>query len=160
MNIFLFSESLKMKKNIGNINSARTGGRMIRFEELGFESFDAYLQRFFDTLLPSNKTYEYFVDWEKVKKAVNEHLDEIYLLNSLSEVENRERGKKLAELLKKYPQVVEVIPLLIAERVKRGVIEIFDPEIEAFLEFSFAKSRVNEKTIPEIVKFCRNTGAF
>ena len=59
---------------------------MVKFKELGFRDFKEYEDHFFNTLLPTNKTYEYFVDWDKVKSAINKYLDEISLLNSLTKV--------------------------------------------------------------------------
>jgi len=47
---------------------------------------------------------------------------------------------------------------LIAERVKNGRIDIFDPEIEKFLIFEFKQSKVNKSTIPQIIDFCIKTG--
>ena len=131
---------------------------MVRFKELGFSNFNDYTKRFFDTLLPTNKTYEYFVDWDKVKNAVNRYLDELSLLNSLTKVVASERGKHLHSLLTKYPQIVEVIPLLIAERVKNGRIDLFDPDMERFIVFEFNRSKVNKNTIPLIIEFCVKTG--
>lgn len=93
---------------------------MVKFKELGFETFEEYSEYFFKTLLPSNKTYEYFVDWKKVKKAINKYLDELSLLNSLTKVDASKREKYLYSLLSKYPKIVEVIPFLIAERAKNG----------------------------------------
>lgn len=131
---------------------------MVKFKELGFSSFEDYQQTFFNTLLPSNKTYEYFVDWDKVKSAVNKYLDELSLLNSLTKIDINSRVKRLHSLLMKYPQIVEVIPVLIAERAKNGKIDIFDPEIETFLSIEFEPSKVNEETIQQIVDFCIKTG--
>ena len=39
-----------------------TEGHMIKYKKLGFKSLEEYTEHFFATLLPSNKTYEYFVD--------------------------------------------------------------------------------------------------
>ena len=64
---------------------------MARFKDLGFKSFEDYVRNFFDTLLPSNKTYEYFVDWKKVKAEVNKYLDELSLLNSLTKIDAEKR---------------------------------------------------------------------
>jgi len=50
---------------------------MVKFEELGFKSFEDYKKTFFDSLLPSNKTYEYFVDWDKIKNMVKKNLDKL-----------------------------------------------------------------------------------
>jgi len=131
---------------------------MVKFKELGFNNFEEYKKKFFNTLLPSNKTYEYFVDWDKVKSAVNKYLDELSLLNSLTKIDASKRVKYFQSLLIKYPQVVETIPFLIAERAKKERIDIFDPEIESFLSFEFKRSKVSKKAIPQIVDFCIKTG--
>ncbi|MEO0195103.1 MAG: DpnII family type II restriction endonuclease [candidate division WOR-3 bacterium] len=131
---------------------------MVRFKELGFPTFEEYKKTFFETLLKTNKTYEYFVDWNKVRRNLEIYLNEIQLLNSLTKVRSEERENHLAKLLKEYPKTVEVIPLIIAERVKNKKIDIFDPEIENYITLEFEKSRVNERTIPEIVEFCKKAG--
>ncbi len=131
---------------------------MIRFKELGFETFDHYIKHFFDTLLPSNKTYEYFVDWYKVKKVVKKYNVELSLLNSLTKVDASDREKEFSNLLSKYPHIIEVIPLLIAERVKDGKIDVFDPTLEEIIVFEFRESNVNKSTIPQIIEFCIKTG--
>ena len=131
---------------------------MVKFKELGFKDFDQYTSYFFNTLLPTNKTYEYFVDWNKVKNVLNKYLEELSLLNSLTKVVPQKQEKHLYSLLTKYPQVVEVIPFLIAERVRNGRIDIFDTDLEEFLTFEFERSKVNKKIIPKIIKFCKNTG--
>ncbi len=131
---------------------------MVKFKELGFRDFDEYIAHFFNALLPTNKTYEYFVDWNKVKNVINKYLDELSLLNSLTKVGTAEREKHLYSLLAKYPQIVEIIPFLIAERVKNGRIDIFDPDLEQFLIFEFKRSKVNKEIIPRIIEFCIKTG--
>ena len=131
---------------------------MVKHKELGFENFEKYTSHFFNTLLPSNKTYEYFVDWDKVKRAINKHLNELSLLNSLTKIDTSKKKEHLYSLLIKYPQVVEVLPLLIAERVKNGEIDIFDPEVEQFMVFEFKRSKVSKDTIPNIIEFCIKTG--
>ncbi|ACI19398.1 DpnII family type II restriction endonuclease [Dictyoglomus thermophilum] len=131
---------------------------MVKFKELGFKDFDEYKSYFFDNLLSSNKTYDYFVDWTKVKEAVNQHLIELSLLNSLTKVEPKDIKKHLQDLLLEYPQVVEVIPLLIAERIRNGKIDIFEPSIEEFITFEFERSRINESNVYQIVNFCHKTG--
>ncbi len=131
---------------------------MVRFHDLGFSNFEKYVQHFFETLLPTNKTYDYFVDWNKVKSAVNRHLEEIALLNTLTKVKLPERASHMYRLVKRYPQVVDVIPLLIAERAKDKKINIFDPEINEFLDIIFDSSVMNDENIARIVEFCGKTG--
>ena len=104
------------------------------------------------------KLNKYFVDWDKIKKVLDRYLDEISLLNSLTKVSPSQQEKHFKLLLNKYPKIVEVIPLLIAERIKNGKINIFDPYLEQFLTFEFISSKVNEKTISKIIEFCKKTG--
>ncbi len=138
----------------------QSGGKMAKFKELGFKDFDDYKNYFFSTLLLSNKTYEYFVDWKKVKKAVNKYIDELSLLNSLSKISQEDREEHLKDLLLKYPKIIEVIPLLIAERLKKFKVDIFDPEIEEIISFEFYKSKVNSDNLTKIIEFCKKTGIF
>ncbi|MFN3598459.1 MAG: DpnII family type II restriction endonuclease [Aquificaceae bacterium] len=77
---------------------------MVRYRELGFNSFEDYKKEFFDKLLKSNKTYEYFVDWIRVKNNLTKYLNEICLLNSLTKVEKRRRESHIKELIKKYAE--------------------------------------------------------
>jgi len=131
---------------------------VVAFEKLGFESFDDYTNYFFSTLLHSNKTYEYFVDWEKVKKAANEYLSELSLLNSLARFPLKQRGTHLKKLLITYPKVAEVIPMLIAERARNGQVDVFDPELETTITFCFANTAFDRHRAAKIVRFCRKTG--
>ncbi len=131
---------------------------MVKFKELGFKNFEEYKNHFFNTLLHSNKTYDYFVDWTKVKKTVNKYLNELSLLNSLTKVSRKDREGHFHNLLLKYPQIVEAIPLLIAERLKNGKIDIFDPNIEEIITFEFNRSQVDENSVNKIIEFCRKTG--
>jgi type II restriction enzyme len=131
---------------------------MVKFKELGFDTLDDYVNNFFATLLPSNKTYTYFVDWEKAKNNINKYLDEISLLNSLTKIKGDQREDHLCNLLNKYPKIVEVNPMLIAERAKDGRIDIFDEKIEKIVSFNFNKSQINKESISQIVGFCYKTG--
>lgn len=131
---------------------------MIRFRELGFHTFEEYAKEFFNSLLNTTKTYEYFVDWQKVKDNVKKYLNEISLLNSLTKVGKSKRKEYLNSLLNEYPKVIEVIPLLIAERVKNGIVDIFDTSLEKFIRFQFIPNKINSKIIPRIIEFCIKTG--
>ncbi len=130
---------------------------MVKFKELGFKSITDYQRYFFDTLLPTNKTYEYFVDWQKVKKHLNLYSTEISLLNSLIRKSRSIRKKEFEKLLEKYPEVVRVIPLLVAERVEKKKINIFDIDTQKFLEIDFNPSAL-KSNVRRILDFVENTG--
>jgi len=38
---------------------------MVKYEMLNFESAEEFMDYFFQTLLETNWTYDYFVDWKK-----------------------------------------------------------------------------------------------
>ena len=130
---------------------------MVKFNELGFNTLDEYANSFLSSFLPSNKTYTYFVNWDKVKNNVNRYINEISLLNSLTKIDDDQREYHLRDLLRKYPQVVEVIPMLLAERAKNGRIDIFDEKTEEIVSFNFNKSAVDEENITRIIDFCYKT---
>lgn len=131
---------------------------MVKFKNLGFDNFDNFKKYFFDTLLISNKTYDYFVNWKKIKKNINKYIKEISLLNSLSKVHQKERENYFKELLLKYPEVIEVIPIIIAERINNKKICVFDLELQDILDFEFNKLNIDITKVEKILKFCRKTG--
>jgi len=132
---------------------------MVRYEHLGFDSFNDYFNTFLNTLLKTNKTYEYFVDWEKVKKNVRKFKHQIFLLNSLRDVKDRDEIKReFVDLLVRYPEVLKVIPLLIAERVKNGKIDILDPDVMDFVQYDFKKKRISKEEAEKYVYFSEKVG--
>jgi len=132
---------------------------MVRYHELGFKTFEEYFQTFLNTLLPTNKTYEYFVDWQKVKENVKNFKYQIFLLNSLRVVNNKKELKtEFKKLILKYPNVVQVLPLLIAERLKNGKLKILDPEIMDFIEYDFNKENITQEEAEKYVYFAEKTG--
>lgn len=132
---------------------------MVRFRDLGFRNFSEYKDYFFRALLPSNKTYDYFVDWQKVKSNLRNYIEELSLLNSLTKIDKYEKEAYLKHLILNYPRILETIPLLIAERVQNGIITVFDDELMGILSFNFSQTGgLSEKYVDNIVKFCRKVG--
>jgi len=129
-----------------------------KYKKLGFNSLDEYANYFFSTLLPSNKTYEYFVDWEKVKENIFRYLNEISLLNTLSRVPSNQRKERFIEIIKEYPRVVKVIPVLIAERIKNSHIDIFDPDLEELIRIDLDINNIDETSLQKITEFVEKVG--
>jgi len=130
---------------------------MVKYEMLDFKSEGEFLDYFFQTLLETNWTYDYFVDWKKVKEYVRRYLKEISLLNALTKVKTEEREKELKEIFMKYPETIQVIPLIIAIREKN--IPIIEVGEKAFYKvFDFSQRKVREDEASELVRFCRNVG--
>lgn len=126
----------------------------MKFKTFGYKSQDEYFDEFFKTLLPSNRTADFFVKWEKVYGNVNKYLDEVYLLNSLVTIkEKSDRKEHLEELLKKYPKTRLVLPLIIAIRDKKiNMLKIKSDNNITYLDIDFGES-----SIDKILDFCEET---
>lgn len=129
---------------------------MVDIDVLGYKNEPEYFDYFFDTLLPTNRTYDYYVNWEKVKGNVVTYLTEISLLNSLTKIDNDNREEKFVEIISKYPEVIPVIPLIIAIREKNVVV------LDIGEQLFYKKFKFNQKLktgeILDIVEFCKKSG--
>jgi len=130
---------------------------MVKYEMLGFKNENDYLDYFCKTLLKTNWTYEYFVDWKKVKENIQKYVKEICLLNALTKVEAKDREKELRDIFIKYPETISVIPLIIAIREENiSVLEISDSIFQR--NFDFSTRRIEMDTANELVEFCKKVG--
>lgn len=116
------------------------------------------VNKFQETLMVSNKTFSYFVDWPKVKENIQRYDYEINILNYLIGSTNVQA--KLKEILGKNPEVLPVIPLIIAVRDSEiNVIEDPVKPTETMKQFNFdRKDKLSEKEIEKIVSFCEKSG--
>lgn len=95
--------------------------------------------------------YTYYVDFEKIYKNVDKVKVELNILNSLIGSKNIE--EEFQNILIKYPETLECIPLLLAVRSR----EIFvKDEINEYL-FKFDKMVYS---IKDYIKFMRESGLF
>jgi type II restriction enzyme len=124
---------------------------------LGFESESDYFDYFFRTLLQTNWTYDYFVEWKKVRENVRKYVKEISLLNSLSKVSRDSRKEELKSIFIKYPETVPVIPSIIALRERNiSVLEIGE---KAFYKvFDFSLKGLTESEAENLTVFCEKVG--
>lgn len=88
-----------------------------------------------DTFTDSICTYDYYVDFEKVYKNVEKYKIELNILNSLIGSSNIEN--EFYEILKKYPEVLNCIPLLLAIRIKNKKKEIFATDFNDGIKYRF-----------------------
>lgn len=129
---------------------------MVKLEILGFKSKGEYVNCFLDTLLQTNRTYGFYVNWEKVKRNMLKCVTEISILNSLSKVGVNERKAKLKEIMKKYPEVIPIIPLIIAIREKNIV--ILDVGDSLFFKKIRFNKGIKDEEIDDIIDFCDKSG--
>lgn len=73
-------------------------------------NFDAWLSQF----RASIATYDYYVDFEKVHRNVDEIKIELNILNSL--IGSKNIKDDFIQILKRYPETLKVIPILLAKR--------------------------------------------
>jgi len=116
------------------------------------------VKKFQETLMISNKSFTYFVDWEKVKANVKKYEYEINILNYLVGVFDSKA--KLREILTKNPEVLPVLPLIIAVRdLEIAVIEDPTRPSETLKKFDFNKrNNLSREEIENIVNFCHSSG--
>lgn len=116
------------------------------------------VNKFQETLMVSNKTFSYFVDWPKVKENIQRYDYKINILNYLIGSTNVQA--KLKEILGKNPEVLPVIPLIIAVRDSEiNVIEDPIKPTETMKQFNFdRKDKLSEKEIEKIASFCEKSG--
>jgi type II restriction enzyme len=125
-------------------------------KHLNLTTVDEICKALSDTLIETNYTYDFFVNWNKVTRNRDAFKYEIALLKSLKNSSNP--IDDLRGLLGKYPEVIKVVPILLACR--DGLIKVLN-SIEAGLNyksFDFSKRSYDAKEIEDIVHFTKNTG--
>jgi len=121
-------------------------------EILGISTLEGILEVFINSLSDPQRTFNYFVDWEKVRRNVERYKVEIGILGSLVGSKNIE--KEMAEILSKYPEVLPVFPLIIAVRdLKIGI-----SELDVTKQFSFRQRKLASSEIDSLLEFCKKTG--
>lgn len=110
-------------------------------------NFDDWLAQFRGSLA----NYKYYVDFDKIYHNIDKIKIELNILNSLIGSKNIEND--FEELLKKYPDTLKCIPLLLAVRER----EIYAVDIDG--EFTFFFNKMNH-SIEEYKMFMRKTGLF
>jgi type-2 restriction enzyme dpnII len=115
--------------------------------------FNAWLSGFRDSIAD----YGYYIDFEKVHRNVDNIKVELNILNSLIGSKNIEAD--FENLMRKYPEVLKCIPLLLA--VRANEIYCQDENGGHLFQFHFGKYSPNSHAHYERYKyFMRETGLF
>ena len=116
-------------------------------------------KKLIDTFQDSIFTWDYFTDFEKVKKNIGKIENELNLLNGLIGKENIE--EKFLELIEEYPKVRKILPILIAVRKNKisemqiiSDVKEWKPELKKYL-FYEDLTRKNKR---ELLIFFRESG--
>ena len=118
-----------------------------------YSSLDEFSNDFLNTLLETNHTYEFYVNWEKVYNNLENKLVEISILNSLNKVQSNEVESKFRDIISKYREVVPLLPLILAIRNKK--VPILNVEDKSSKIINFSKNGFDTE---EIVDFSIKTG--
>ena len=124
----------------------------------GISDEDTAFEKLIETLLPTNRTPDFFVAWSKVKENVERNRIGISLLNSL--INSKDRYGDLKSLLADYSdKILPVIPLIIAVRDKNMlIVEKFEVGHLALESFNFKGRKLPSSDITKYADFCHNSG--
>lgn len=109
--------------------------------------FNKWLEKFKTSI----SNYSYYVDFDKVYKLAGKYKVELNILNSL--IGSNDIEKEFENIIIKYPETLEVIPMLLAVRSN----EIFVKDSTNEYLFKFDKIVYS---IDDYIKFMRETGLF
>ena len=109
--------------------------------------FDEWLSKF----RASISSYDYYIDFEKVVKNVDEIKVELNILNSLIGSKNIE--EEFEAIVKKYPETLKCIPLLLAVRGN----EIYAQDEDGAFLYNFKTMNYD---VEQYKVFMRKTGLF
>ena len=126
---------------------------MVNYSKMKYSSLDEFSNDFLNTLLETNHTYEFYVNWEKVYNNLENKLVEISILNSLNKIQPNEVESKFREIISKYREVVPLLPLILAIRNKK--VPILNVEDKSSKIINFSKNGFDTE---EIVDFSIKTG--
>ena len=110
-------------------------------------NFNEWISKFKESIAD----YKYYVDFEKVYKNVDVIKVELNILNSL--IGSKDIENEFRVLLKRYPEILKVIPVLIAKREN----EIYCQDANGGLYYNFYKANCTED---QYVYFMKETGLF
>lgn len=124
-----------------------------KYKSMGIKSEDEAFEYILANLKDTIRTYDFFVAWEKVLGNVSDIEVSLNILNAL--IGKDDIAEKLKGLIIKYPQIVPVLPILIAVRDEK--IKVAD--LGGDTEYSFKKQKEYTDTeIDKIVFFSEECG--
>lgn len=124
---------------------------------LGASSIDEIEVKFQKTLLATNRTPDFFVDWDKVQGNIIDLDAEISLLNEVLGASDIE--EELKSILVKHPEVLRLFPRIIAFREIRFPVLSSKSLTIRNLDFERTSlSPLTEKEIEEYVQFAEEAG--
>ncbi len=101
-------------------------------------SVEDLVKYFQETLTVTNRDFKFLTDWKKIEKVIKKYRFEIALFDVL--IKSKNFDNELRQLLLKYPDVIKVLPLLLALSNKDSEELVL---VEDFLNWNFAEFHFN-----------------
>lgn len=122
------------------------------YQKLGLQNADAVFKYLIQHLAPTVNNWSYLVDWKKADNNVRSIEVNLNLLNYLLGKDNIE--DEFAKLIIEYPNVRNVLPVLVACRdSKFSIMTGFDDNDVSYAEFDF-----RSMSVEQAVEFARGSG--
>lgn len=113
-------------------------------------NFNTWLSGFRESI----SGYGYYIDFQKVYRNVEGMKVELNILNSL--IGSRNIEDDFRTLIRKYPEVLKCIPILLAVRTS----EIYCQDVNGGFSYTFKHEDVESISIEQYCYFMRETGLF
>ncbi len=120
------------------------------------------VNHFQQSIIITNRTAEFYVNWEKVRENAEALRIELSLMNSL--IGSNDIEKDFKELIKKYPETIRAIPILLAVRDLKFpiIIDFFNVE-KGVIKMDFNKTRhskLSDEDVDGYLQFMKSSGLF
>lgn len=116
---------------------------------------DSLFKIFINTLKNTLKTWDYYVNWDRILRNIQPIEKELNLLNSL--IGKADIQEKFIELVKEYPNVLKAIPILLAIREEKIEV-LIDAQNFIYERYNFNKKEITDKDIEQLSNFVVNSG--
>lgn len=134
---------------------------------LGLTTNEDVAADFLATLSPTNRSSGFYVDWSKARSSVRQQQVRLNILNTLTDCRTAQEAEdQFPPLLREYPEIAEVLPLLLATRLKRGeralpVVNDFDDALPPTVHVRFDPAVATDAaSVRTLVGFLRGSGVF
>jgi type II restriction enzyme len=120
------------------------------------------VDEFLSGLIRTNKSHSFFTDWQKAAAYRDTYKDELALLSSITG--SHDPAKELSRLLKSYPRINSLIPLLVATRPQQNSrsdipsLLVLNEDDAEDSQYFFAEQDLSALDIKATVDFTAKTG--
>jgi type II restriction enzyme len=102
------------------------------------------VNKFMETAMTTNRDFHFLVNWKKVEKQIKKYKLELSLFDTL--IKSNDFEEELKQILKKYPQAIKAVPVLLALSDKDSNLVL----VKNFAQWDFNEFSFNfNKFIPE-----------